>query len=137
MADNPEIARWSTESVPRSAEIIPFPFSPAGSSGAARKIPEIVTFNRREMMLLLGVYGRKVAAGEWRDYALDMLGDCAYFSIFRRSSERPHYVVEKNPRLRTRQGQFTLTNAEGRVLRRGHELEQVLRVFDAELSLVK
>ena len=137
MAENPEIAHRPAEAVNRSAEIIPFPSPPAESSAKAHKFPEIVAFNRREISLLLNVYGRKVAAGEWRDYALDMLKDGAYFSIFRRTSERPQYVVEKNPKLRNRQGQYVVTNAEGKVLRRGQELERVLRVFDVELSLVK
>jgi hypothetical protein len=139
MADNPEIARRSAEKAYRSAEIIPFPSSPSPAEPQARaqKPPEIVAFNRREISLLLGVYGRKVAAGEWRDYALDMFMDGAYFSIFRRTSERPQFVVGKNPKMRTRQGQYTVTNAEGRVLRRGHELERVLRVFDSVLSVVK
>ena len=137
MAENPEIAHRSAEPALRSAEIIAFPTTPVVSSGPAPKAPEIVAFNRKEMMLLLNVYGRKVAEGEWRDYALDMLKDCAYFSIFRRTSERPQFVVEKNPKLRTRQGQFTVTNSEGRVLRRGHELERVLRVFEPGLTMVK
>ena len=139
MAENPEISRRSADATHRSAEIIPFPFAPATGDGAnkARKVPEIVAFNRRELSLLLNIYGRKVAAGEWRDYALDMLKEGAFFSIFRRSSERPQYVIEKNPKLRNRQGQYTVTNAEGKVLRRGHELEKVLRVFDYGLSVVK
>jgi hypothetical protein len=137
MAESPEIALRSAELVRRSAEIVPFPSPPADSPARARKFPEIVAFNRQELSLLLDVYGRKVSAGEWRDYALDMLADGAYFSIFRRSSERPQFVIEKNPRLRNRQGQFTVTSAEGKVLRRGHELEQVLRVFDTGLRLVK
>jgi hypothetical protein len=137
MADNPEIAYRSAETMLRSAEIIPFPTKHADSSAKTCKSPEIVAFNRKELTLLLNVYGRKVAAGEWRDYALDMMMDHAYFSIFRRASERPQYVIEKDVRLRNRQGQFTVTNAEGKVLRRGHELERVLRVFESGLTLVK
>ncbi len=137
MAENPEIALRPAEPALRSAEIIPFPTAPAESVARASKPVEIVAFNKKELSLLLNVYGRKVAAGEWRDYALDMLRDGAYFSIFRRTSERPQYVVEKNPRLRNRQGQFTVTSAEGKVLRRGHDLERVLRVFDYSLSVVK
>lgn len=137
MAENPEIALRPAETTLRSAEIIPFPTSPAESMTKPAKPVEIVAFNKNELMLLLNVYGRKVSAGEWRDYALDMLKDSAFFSIFRRTSERPQYVVEKNPRLRNRQGQFTVTNADGRVLRRGHDLEKVLRVFDQSLSIVK
>ena len=137
MADNPEIALRPAEPALRSAEIIPFPTSPAEPSARPSKPVDIVAFNKKELMLLLSVYGRKVSAGEWRDYALDMLKDSAFFSIFRRTSERPQYVVEKNPKLRNRQGQFTVTNAEGRVLRRGHDLEKVLRVFDQSMSVVK
>ncbi len=137
MAENPEIAPRSAELATRSAEVIPFPCPPAANAGTVHKVPEIVAFDRREMTLLLGIYGRKVAAGEWRDYALDMLKDCAYFSIFRRSFERPQYVIEKSPRPTSRWGQFTVTNAQGKILRRGQELEGVLRVFDYSLSLVK
>lgn len=138
MAESPEIAHRSTDGVHRSAEIVPFPLPTAAEPGQKpKKAPEIVTFDRRELSLLLNIYGRKVAEGEWRDYALDMLKDGAFFSIFRRTSERPQYVVEKNPKLRNRQGQYTVTNAEGRILRRGHELEKVLRVFDYGLSVVK
>jgi len=86
-------------------------------------------------MTILNVYGRKVAGGEWRDYAIDFLRERALFSIYKRSSERPLYVIEKNPRLRNKQGQYMVLSQEGRVLKRGHELSTVLRVL--ELSLVK
>lgn len=99
--------------------------------------PAIVSFDRRELAMLLNVYGRKVAKGEWRDYAMDMLRDRALFSIYRRTSERPQFVVEKNPKLRNKQGQYTVTNTEGRVLRRGHELEKVLRVLEPSFVVVK
>ncbi len=95
----------------------------------------MVGFDRKELTAILNVYGRKVAGGEWRDYAIDFLRDRALFSIYKRSSERPLYVVEKNPRLRNRQGQYMVLTQEGRVLRRGHDLPTVLRVL--ELSLVK
>ena len=101
------------------------------------KIPTIVSFDRNELTLLLDVYGRKVASGEWRDYAMDMLKDRAVFSIYRRSSERPQFIIEKNPKLRNRQGQFTVTNFEGRILKRGHDLAQVLRVLDPDLVVVR
>src|SRR5689334_21307873 len=94
-----------------------------------------VTFSRRELDTILNLYGRKVAAGEWRDYAIDFLKDRALFSIYRRASERPVYVVEKNPKLRNRQGQYTVTIEDGRVLKRGHELANVLRVL--ELAVVR
>ena len=87
--------------------------------------------------MLLNVYGRKVAAGEWRDYAMDMLRDRALFSIYQRHSERAAFTIEKNPKLRNRQGQYLVTNAQGRVLRRGHELDKVLRVLEPELRVVR
>ncbi len=94
-----------------------------------------VGFDRHELQTILNLYGRKVAAGEWRDYALDFLKDRAVFSIYKRASERPLYVIEKNPKLRARQGQYLVTSQEGRVLKRGHELEVVLRVL--ELAVVR
>lgn len=102
----------------------------------ARSVPAIVTFDRRELMQILSVYGRKVGQGEWRDYAMDFLKDRAVFSIYARVSERPLYVVEKNPRLRNRQGQYMVCNQQGMILKRGHELAQVLRVLDPHLVVV-
>lgn len=87
--------------------------------------------------MLLNVYGRRVATGEWRDYAMDMLRDRALFSIYQRSSERAHITIEKNPKLRKKQGQYIVTNAQGRVLRRGHELDKVLRVLEPGFALIK
>ena len=85
-----------------------------------------VTFNRRELDRILGLYGRKVAAGEWRDYAIDFLKDRAVFSVFRRASEIPIYRIEKNPKLERRQGAYSVISATGHILRRGHELDRVL-----------
>ena len=96
-----------------------------------------VNFDRLELMAILNVYGRKVSAGEWHDYAMDFLRERALFSIYRGNSERPLFVIEKIPRLRHRQGQYMVTNQEGRVLRRGHDLVAVLRVLDSQLALVK
>lgn len=101
-----------------------------------RPVQPIVAFDRRELMQILSVYGRKVGAGEWRDYAMDFLKDRALFSIYARVSERPLYVVEKNPRLRNRQGQYMVTNQQGMILKRGHDLAQVLRVLDPDLVVV-
>jgi hypothetical protein len=95
-----------------------------------------VTFDRRELNRILGLYGRKVAAGEWRDYAIDFLRDRAVFSVFRRASEVPIYRIEKNPKLARRQGAYTIVSATGLIVRRGHELDRVLRVFDKSLSVV-
>ena len=95
-----------------------------------------VTFDRRELNLILGLYGRKVAAGEWRDYAIDFLRDRAVFSVFRRASEVPLYRIEKNPKLARRQGAYTIVSSTGLIVRRGHELDRVLRVLDKSLSVV-
>jgi hypothetical protein len=103
---------------------------------SSRGVQPIVAFDRRELMLILSVYGRHVVRGEWRDYAMDFLKDRAVFSIYARMSERPLYVVEKNPRLRNRQGQYLVSNQHGTILRRGHDLAQVLRVLDPHLAVV-
>jgi hypothetical protein len=95
-----------------------------------------VTFDRRELDRILGLYGRKVAAGEWRDYAIDFLRDRAVFSVFRRSSEVPIYRIEKNPRLARRQGTYSVVSATGLIVRRGHELDRVLRAIDKSVRLV-
>lgn len=92
-----------------------------------------VRFDRHELNRILGLYGRMVAAGEWRDYAIDFTEECAVFSIYRRASEMPLYRIEKRPKLRSRQGQYAVIAVAGQVLKRGHELEQVLRVFDRKL----
>jgi hypothetical protein len=99
--------------------------------------PPIVAFDRAELTAILNVYGRRVSEGEWRDYAMDFLRDRALFSIYRRNSERPLFVIEKNPKLRGRQGQYMVTSQDGRVVRRGHELATVLRVLEPRLALVK
>src|SRR5690349_314674 len=95
-----------------------------------------VTFSRRELDRILRLYGRKVAAGEWRDYAIDFLKEKAVFSVFRRSSEMPLYRIEKNPKLARRQGAYAVVSVTGLVLKRGHELDRVLRVLDPALSIV-
>src|SRR5437660_9067898 len=95
-----------------------------------------VTFERRELGRILSLYGRKVAAGEWRDYAIDFLKDRAVFSVFRRSSEMPIYRIEKNPKLARRQGAYSVISATGLILKRGHELDPVLRAIDKSLRLV-
>jgi hypothetical protein len=95
-----------------------------------------VTFDRRELGRIFGLYGRKVAEGEWRDYAIDFLRDRAVFSIFRRTSEVPIYRIEKNPRLALRQGAYSVVSATGLILRRGHELDRVLRAIDRSIRVV-
>src|SRR6185437_15975485 len=95
-----------------------------------------VTFDRRELNRILGLYGRMVAAGEWRDYAIDFLRDRAVFSVVRRASEIPLYRIEKDPRLARKQGMYSVISATGLILRRGHELDRVLLVIDRKLALV-
>ncbi len=122
----------------QGAELLDFLGPHGGSSGGGGGQPRqrpYVGFDRRELNTILNLYGRKVASGEWRDYAIDFLKDRALFSVYRRASERPLYVIEKNPRLRNRQGQYMVTIEDGRVLKRGHELANVLRVL--ELAVVR
>jgi len=95
-----------------------------------------VTFSRKELNRILDLYGRMVAAGEWRDYAIDFLRDRAVFSVFRRSSEMPIYRIEKNPKLARRQGVYSVISATGLIVRRGHELDRVLRAIDKSLRVV-
>jgi Protein of unknown function (DUF2794) len=115
------------------------PSQPFGGGSLARSptTPQThVTFSRRELNRILDLYGRKVAAGEWRDYAIDFLKDRAVFSVFRRTSECPLYRIEKNPKLARRQGAYSVISATGLIVRRGHELDRVLRSIDVSLSLV-
>ncbi len=100
-----------------------------------RQLP--VTFDRRELELILKLYGRMVAANEWRDYAIDHLSDRAVFSVFRRTSETPLFQIVKNPELSRKQGAFSVVAATGVILKRGHELARVLGVFDRTLRLVE
>ena len=95
--------------------------------------PDRVAFDRAELGSILSVYGRMVAAGEWRDYAMAFLSDVAIFSIFRHAAETPIYRVEKRPKLRNAQGLYAVIAMDGRILKRGQDLGQVLRVFDRKL----
>ncbi|MCZ7675147.1 MAG: DUF2794 domain-containing protein [Roseovarius sp.] len=104
----------------------PTPFQ-APSGGAP------VTFARAELGVILSLYGRMVAAGEWRDYGISHLRDAAVFSVFRRTAETPLYRIEKRPHLRARQGQYAVIGLDGRVLRRGGDLRTVLRVLERKL----
>ena len=119
------------------SEIDPIVLSPAwdtfGQPGMATPSGgrhPLITFDRRELREILSVYGRRVAEGEWRDYAIDMLRDRAVFSVFRRSMEAPLYRIEKAPRLARRQGAYSVIATTGLILKRGHDLCRVLGVFD-------
>lgn len=96
-------------------------------------MPEQISFDRRELGAILSLYGRMVAAGEWRDYGISCLREVAIFSVFRRTAEHPLYRIEKRPRLRNRQGMYAVVAMDGQVLRRGHDLPTVLRVLERKL----
>ena len=98
--------------------------------------PSQVSFNRHELRTILDLYGRKVADGEWRDYAIDFTSEKAVFSIFRRSSEVPLYRIEKAPGLARRQGAYAVVAGTGLTLKRGHDLRHVLRVIDRPVRVV-
>jgi hypothetical protein len=98
----------------------------------SRQKPDAVAFTREELSRILGLYGQFVAAGEWRDYAIDHLKDAAIFSIFRRAAETPLYRIEKRPALVNRQGAFAVVSMTGVILKRGKDLAQVLRLFDRQ-----
>lgn len=94
---------------------------------------EVVAFDRRELGVIMSLYGRMVAAGEWRDYGLSFLREVAVFSVFRRAAENPLYRIEKRPRLRGAQGMYAVIGMDGQILRRGHDLPTVLRVLERKL----
>ena len=108
----------------------------SGSQIGPHQLLELTRFDRVELNQILNVYGRMVAAGEWRDYAIDMLCDKAVFSIFRKSSEYPLYRIEKNPKLSRKQGTYSVITPTGLILKRGHELRRVLMVLEKKLKLV-
>src|SRR5918993_4048311 len=107
------------------AHVVPFPAAPTRT-----------TFSRDELRTILDLYGRKVAAGEWRDYAIDFTRDKAIFSIFRRASEMPLYRIEKDPKLARKQGAYAVVTPTGLILKRGSELDRVLKVIDRPLKVV-
>ncbi|MGV6811340.1 MAG: DUF2794 domain-containing protein [Brevirhabdus sp.] len=94
---------------------------------------EQVNFHRLELGVIMGLYGRMVAAGEWRDYGISALRDVAVFSVFRRTAEHPLYRIEKRPKLANRQGQYAVIGMDGQILKRGHDLKTVLRVLERKL----
>jgi hypothetical protein len=104
----------------------PIPFTGA-------QLADRVSFDRAELSVILSLYGRMVAAGEWRDYGISTLRDVAVFSVFRRTAENPLYRIEKRPKLRAKQGQYAVIGMDGQVLKRGHDLKTVLRVLERKL----
>jgi hypothetical protein len=108
--------------------VTPLPLGP-------RSPDDRVSFDRQELSIILALYGRMVAAGEWRDYGISTLRDVAVFAVFRRTAEHPLYRIEKRPRLRARQGMYALVGADGLVMKRGHDLKAVLR--DLERRLIR
>lgn len=106
---------------------------PAQPGQGRQSVPQQVSFDRGELGCILSLYGRMVAAGEWRDYGLSCLRDVAVFSVFRRTAEHPLYRIEKRPKLRDRQGQYAVIGMDGRILKRGHDLKTVLRVLERKL----
>lgn len=111
---------------PASASVLAFPGRP----------PLQVGFDRIELQRILDLYGRMVAAGLWRDYAMDFDKEAAQFSAFRRAAERPQARIEKRPSLRGKQGMWTLFGEAGQALKRGHELAGVLSPLERKLLKV-
>ncbi len=135
-----------TDSLDLESERVVLPLRPSSTSHVPSSVPSLtaatlsppqqVTFDRHELSLLLSLYGRKVASGEWRDYAMDFLKDRAVFSVFRRSAEYPLYSIEKNPKLARKQGAYSVIAAGGQILKRGQDLDRVLRVLEKAVRLV-
>lgn len=96
-----------------------------------------VRFDRRELFEILRIYGRMVASGDWRDYAIDHLPERAVFSVFRRTAETALYRIEKNPRLAARQGAYAVIDQGGRILKRGSDLARVVAVLEKKPKLVE
>ena len=103
------------------------------SSFPSPSAPPQVAFDRRELSVIMPLYGRMVAAGEWRDYGISCLRDLAVFSVFKRTAEHALYRIEKRPKLRQRQGMYSVVSTDGQILKRGHELKMVLRVLERQL----
>ena len=119
-----------------NGHVLPFPPGNTADQTRQGSAQRRIAFNRDELREILNVYGRKVAAGEWRDYAIDFTRDKAIFSVFRRTTETPLYRIEKDPRAARRQGAYCVVAGTGRVMKRGHELGRVLQVLEKELRLV-
>jgi hypothetical protein len=106
-------------------------------AGRTGQLPAQAVFNRRELNEILALYRRKVAAGEWRDYAIDVGWEKAVFSVFRRSSECALFRIEKNPRLARKHGTYSVIAATGHIINRGQDLKRVLGVLEPGVRLVE
>lgn len=113
-----------------SAKIVPL--NPSRKSPSQNRKPSQISFDRKELGQILAVYGQMVSLGHWKDYAMDFLPEKAVFSIFRRATEHPLYRIEKVPSLQKKQGQFSVIAPGGLILKRGHDLKTVLKVFDKQ-----
>ncbi len=127
------------------SETEPIIFSPRKAGGFRGPLPHAspgpdtqrpTSFNRHELSAILAVYGRKVAAGEWRDYTIDLGREKAVFSVFRRASECPLFRIEKTPRLARKQGAYAIVAPAGLILKRGHDLRHVLHALEGGARLV-
>ena len=98
-----------------------------------RKLLQVISFDRKELAIILSIYGKMVAAGEWRDYGISALSDVAVFSIFRRTAENPLYRIEKRPKLRNKQGEYAVIGMDGQILKRGHDLKKVIHILERKL----
>lgn len=130
---------WNPD-VPENApdrKVVHLHSSSVASNGSVsqRAQSALVSFDRRELDQILRVYGFKVADGEWKDYAIDMLKDRAIFSVFRRTNDVPLHCIEKNPKLARKQGAWSVTGANGQILKRGHDLATVLKVLEKRPKL--
>jgi len=131
MTDTPDLRHGESRSVDNSSSTVV-----DLKEYRQNKDPMPVTFHRRELDQILWIYGRMVGEGEWKDYAIDHTREKAVFSVFKRSGEMPLFRIEKNPKLAAKQGAYSVVNINGMVLKRGHELGLVLKVFDKSLKLV-
>jgi hypothetical protein len=108
----------------------------AGGAAAPAGMADVVSFDRKELREIFDLYGRKVAGGDWRDYAIDFSAQKAVFSIYRRAAEYALYRIEKHPKLARKQGLYSVITATGLILKRGHDLGAVIAVLDKRLKLV-
>lgn len=131
MTDQPDLRRGESHSVESNSSVV---VDINQYKQGKDSLP--VTFHRRELDAILWIYGRMVGENEWRDYAIDHTREKAIFSVFKRSGELPLFRIEKDPKLAAKQGAYAVINTNGTILKRGHELRQVLKVFDKTLKLV-